>query len=217
MNIVRSGEMHASDIRYQNDSAEVLHALNLVQRAREMRIDAVEKTAQAGGNISSMLDSSLPLMLLPYLDEQIWFSACFVGCFTKEDNQLSQWRGYCPPHKGISFGFHAEDLRASAEEQGYTLRECVYESNHQQLVADQLLNALRDLPEPHNADRLTDTFETFQQIAAVLKHPRFAEEKECRLISQAWERGRTGMDVQYREGKSMVMLANAQMRPRPNV
>jgi Protein of unknown function (DUF2971) len=204
MEIVRSGNMYATDIRFLNDSTEMTHALKLVREARDLRSGAVDTVSDAGGNIPSIMDPSMPGMLLFDLDERLRGSSCYIACFTKQGNQLSQWRGYCPPRKGITIGFDAEDLRASAEEQGFVLRECIYNPKAQTLIGDRLMNVLKFLPEPHDAERMTQTYSAFQQIAAVLKHPRFAEEQECRLISKEWQ-WYPSQDVKHREGRSMLI------------
>jgi hypothetical protein len=204
--IVRSGKMYASDIRYLNDATEMTHALRLVQDARERRLRAIDDIKEAGGNISSMLDPSLPDHMLMFdLDEQVRGAPCYVTCFTKEGNQLSQWRGYCPPHKGISIGFLTSDLRASAKTQWFALRECIYDPQRQTLVGDSLLSALKWSEESRNAKRRTQLYSAFQQIAAVLKHPRFGEERECRLISTEWHTDNPRLGIEHREGKTMLI------------
>jgi hypothetical protein len=213
MEIVRSGQMYATDIRYLNDSAEMLHALSLVQKAIASRSETVEIVLAARGNVSSLLDPSLPPMMLSDLDEQLRARPCYATCFTKNGNQLSQWRGYCPLQKGISIGFNASDLQECGEEQGFVLRECVYDAKQQSLVGDQLLNALKFVPEPHDGKRRNAIFFEFQRIAAVLKHPRFAEEQECRLVFEDWMR-RDPYDLRHREGKSMLIPYRAFHLPR---
>jgi hypothetical protein len=62
----------------------------------------------------------------------------YVTCFTKQSSLLSQWRGYCPPHRGVSIGFQADDLRTEAEKQRFRLRECLYGPTRQSTIAESL-------------------------------------------------------------------------------
>ena len=105
------------------------------------------------------------------------------------------------------------DLQPCAGAQGYALRECVYDAERQSRVWDQLLNALKFIPKPYDAARQNEIFFEFQRIAAVLKHPRFAEKEECRLVFEDWMR-RDPDDLKHREGKSMLIPYRAFRLPR---
>jgi hypothetical protein len=205
--IVRDGQLYASDIRYLNDSAELSHTVSLLREALERRYRAADRIGRAGGNISVMMAPAFPPEFLAFLDEMIDARGCHVVCFSKNGNQLSQWRGYCPPHRGISIGFEAQDLLTRGNQQGFALRQCIYDWRRQRRTAAALVDGMH-----FNAEATTDierykyeVFEAFQEIAATLKHPRFKEEAEYRLISQVrW--GQSPLpEVDYREGKSMLI------------
>lgn len=59
----------------------------------------------------------------------------------------------------------------------------MYDATQQALAGDGLLNALKYSKESAKSNQRNEVYSAFQQIAAVLKHPRFVEERECRMIS----------------------------------
>ncbi len=93
LGIIGSRELRASDIRYMNDSAELRHTLDLLNR-------------QVTRRILSGVDH--PEVLNAFLD---WLSRrivsgpmLFGGSFRANGNLLSQWRGYSVHGKGVSIG-----------------------------------------------------------------------------------------------------------------
>jgi hypothetical protein len=131
----------------------------------------------------------------------------YVASFSENDDQLSQWRGYCPAGKGINLGFSASDFELPLSRQPFHLVPCIYDGREQarivrELVA-QFLDEFRASPE-HGGDHLLGRFALFfTTIAPILKHEKFAEESEWRLVSNVL--ATPDPRIKHREGHSFVV------------
>jgi hypothetical protein len=133
----------------------------------------------------------------------------FVCSFSENGDLLSQWRGYCPPNgNGFSIGFDSRLLENPRQRQDFFLDKCVYDPELQRTMIKELIDEWRkQFRSPTSAlsafsvDNLTGWFAfLFVRLGLMLKHPKFSEECEWRMISQP-----TPIDhpqIHYREGKS---------------
>ncbi|MBI3169743.1 MAG: DUF2971 domain-containing protein [Chloroflexi bacterium] len=132
------------------------------------------------------------------------FDGIYVCSFSEEGNQLSQWRGYCPEMGGFSLGFNFDSsLIELISTQDFRLAKCVYDF---ELQETKVLEYLRDVLDFHNKETdfmniSSKAWDGFLAMAPLLKHPKFSEEKEWRLISKP----RTIFGAQFRTGKSMLI------------
>ena len=101
------GSLYTTGAWYLNDGSEVEYSLNLIPAISRV-------TPGMKADVRDSIQSGL-----------------YVACLTKQENQLSQWRGYTPRHKGVSVGFLASDLAQAATAQGFTLRRCIYDVDKQ--------------------------------------------------------------------------------------
>lgn len=207
MGIVESGSLQATDIRFFNDTAEMKHTADL--------LGALVMQREAGG-------TSNPRLFLQFRE---WLShrltdghMLYVACFTANGNLLSQWRSYCPTARGVSLGFDAMKVCASATSQSFQVAKCIYDSETQQKAAATVLDAIEyiakkegentDLHKRHPTQSFYDVFEEIETdlllVAALLKHPSFHEEQEWRVVSSVTT-NYVAAPIQYREGLSMLI------------
>jgi len=122
----------------------------------------------------------------------------FIGCFSTQGDQLSQWRAYAGDGSGFVIGFNREcfpvpsslTLDRISVMQGLTvaLDRVVYDETLQVSLLFRLLNELeRLLNTPSNSVYARDAFigtgvDCLQYMAQFLKHPGFCEEQEWRLV-----------------------------------
>lgn len=178
--IVADGNLRASKITHLNDSSELSLALEIARS----RIEA-QKLTEA---MRESLSYNLELMESSQIN-------IFVFSLSEEHDQLSQWRGYTPPGAGYSIGFDcAELIKAVGVPVQYALGPCCYDTHtHERIVGEIVSEAIAGrlkLRQP-GAGRITAAdasdkgflSEALYFAAPFLKHPKFEEEKEWRLVS----------------------------------
>lgn len=200
--IFKSKALFASHISYLNDEAELRHAIEVFDRRAAQLLDG------AHGARHKCLTQ-----LREWLQHGFVFQhLLFVCSFTTKGNLLSQWRGYCPPGRGVSLGFNPDELVTTADSQGFYVSKCRYAHAEQLEILEAVLQSILVTAEDsgeappsrrHPTQSYYDVFEKFEdnliRTAALIKHPSFEEEDEWRAIS------RVGKDlrdpsVHFRDG-----------------
>ncbi len=214
--IIGSRSLRVSDVRYFNDVAEIEHASDLLQSAAHAQ--QTDDTRWRGARWHLELKGFARWLSMRDI-------GLYVGSFTENGNLLSQWRGYCPPSRGVSIGFRAADLSESAQQQGFSIGRCIYSRERKRQIAGAVAEALgapisewlraadvgqhplyasgpRGMPDFRaiGTPMVADWF----RIASLLKHSAFEEEDEWRIISPAYD-SHVAPPVEYREGKSMLI------------
>ncbi|MFT5699855.1 MAG: hypothetical protein ACI8ZB_002723 [Desulforhopalus sp.] len=205
--IVESQALWASDIRYMNDSAELKHAADLIKTEVNQRI--------AEGHAK-------PDLLNQFLD---WVThritnghMLFATSFRSNGNLLSQWRGYSRLGKGVSLGFDPDYIVRCADQQSFQVGKCIYSCKRQAQLISQVIDAVEALAQSdylenspqdeRNDQSYHPIFHLIEsdllRIAAILKHPSFAEEEEWRVVSPVIT-DFVNAPVQFREGASMLL------------
>src|SRR5262249_36119952 len=122
------------------------------------------------------------------------------------------------PTKGVSLGFDATKLIASATRQSYQIGKCVYDYKKQKSIATTILEHIRALISirqqelsRHSQEYSTPYYLILKEvevdllrIAALLKHPSFHEEEEWRVVSPIVTNYVTA-PIEYPEGPSMLI------------
>jgi hypothetical protein len=207
LGIVESRALWAGDIRYMNDSAELKHTADLIRTEITHRIGSGNKN---------------PDLLNQFFD---WVThritnghMLFASSFRSNGNLLSQWRGYSRHGKGVSLGFDPDYILKCAQQQSFQIGKCIYCCKMQAHLISQVIDAVEALAEEHYPDGHDQVKEgdhsyhsIFQmlesdllRIAAILKHPSFAEEEEWRIISPVIT-DYVEASVLFREGTSMLV------------
>ena len=133
------------------------------------------------------------------------YGGIYTCSFSAYGNKLSQWRGYCSDGNGFSIGF---DFKSSlgyiVDEQSFELVKCEYDENKQVEMIDAFLNRTLGCFQESKNDFLSDLqiWDDFLALAPKLKHPKFEEEQEWRLISKPHS---VEFGVEFRTGKSMLI------------
>ena len=139
------------------------------------------------------------------------FPIC-VFSLSERGDLLSQWRGYCPLAGGYSIGFPSKLLIPFLQTRDLSIASCVYDEKEQQAIVRRTITEkgetlLKSLTDPSSEigeikkKCFVDFFMEFSQIASILKHPSFYEEREWRIVSGHIESGR----MLFRVGKSMLI------------
>lgn len=220
--IVQKKELWATHARFFNDLKELGHALDYVDNAIHNRLTApTYRDAYSGPEQNTFkLMNQYARALSPRV-----FNV-FVASLTKNGDQLSQWRAYCPPTGGYAIGFPSRQLIAMAEAQDFYLTPCVYDHEPQYLIVSEIIDyhmnrfraqigCWRNL-----GQAAEDTARAFaldiSRYGPMLKHHSFHEEKEWRLVSPQLMVG--DARIAYRPGRNSIIpylpfrVASAQHR-----
>lgn len=193
--IVNSRSLWMTEISYLNDTQEFLYALSLFVQAVSKR-RGVFKSPNVAIFFQRLFDVFTPSMVRSFC----------VFSLSQEPDLLSQWRGYCTQGTGYSVGFKSDLLIPLLEEQELLLAPCVYEPSEQRPLIETVLgeiegNVAVEFVDP-TATLNSSLLAPFEQIAPFIKHPKFNEEKEWRIVTK----DPVGFKkLTYRVGRSMLI------------
>lgn len=142
----------------------------------------------------------------------------FVCSFSEEGDLLGQWRGYSKSSTGFSLGFSLTRLKAIVEKARFSIKKVIYDRDEQvaeikRLLADLAAKFTSEIANAVDKGRawdekgkllLADFFLQFIRLAPLLKHPKFAEEKEWR-ITAALKSDHISSAMKFRSGGIMVV------------
>lgn len=116
---------------------------------------------------------------------------------SEDDDQLGQWRAYCPRTGGYAIGFRSEALQAS----GFELRRCRYTHPEQLDLFVQLVRDAVSELQGSGTHIIEMVWARLLSLAPCVKHEAFAHEREWRLIT-----GKTfTYDLHVRASESLLL------------
>jgi hypothetical protein len=195
--ILTSKQIWLTKIQHLNDAAELRYALELFRaRVQDWSGDLPRAARDFLLETARQLDS--------FLNANI----CLAS-FCTEGDLLSQWRAYSAAANGVSLAFAGGFLRQLSQHENFHIWKCLYRRDQHNQVIEDLIALLLDLyhdgGESRARDELMRHFSiVFLQVAPVLKHPSFHEEKEWRIISAPVPAGAADYHV---------LLAGSRLRP----
>lgn len=111
----------------------------------------------------------------------------------KEDDLLSQWRGYCPPGAGYAIGFDSSILVEVFEREDIVFARCTYDLDEQRLILSDILDKLVEVfhvgldrgrnPSEVASLMMPGVYFHVARAATFIKHPKFKEEGEWRAVT----------------------------------
>lgn len=189
--ITESNKMLASDYRYLNDRKEIDDILD---------------------HLSDSIKEHLERNMSPHIFNEMFkvdrFSRRFfpyIISFTQNEDQLSQWRGYCK-NGGLSIGLNYNYLKQfESTRTNFFLGPCVYDSNLKVQIIDELLA---------NSEGNVDTFyNDFFYISPFFKNESFIEEQEWRLVIIASDRKMDKTEILTRDTDIRFIPKNNKIIP----
>ncbi|HMD71082.1 MAG TPA: DUF2971 domain-containing protein [Bryobacteraceae bacterium] len=198
LGIITSREVWATHHQCLNDPKEFVHAKELFREELASRgpspiTEAMQRTLQGEG--------------LESVD-------MYVASFSEDSDSLSQWRAYGGPTSSFSLGFDRV-----APPSRFKMRRCIYQEDRQREwarnVVDGILRKLQELdPKILEGTKSVEQYIPLDcrlplhESALVLKHPKFAEEKEWRIFSEVMMDDPPNQEknpLDFREGKSALV------------
>jgi hypothetical protein len=208
--IIESKSIWATNILYLNDASELNYAKGLFRN----QVNHFERKKE---NEDYLIHRNFKTLIEDMENSTSKDTYAFFVCsFSEENDLLSQWRGYSPKGIGLSLGFKLGDLRKSVERYAFSIRPCIYNKNEQ-------LNEINKLIEKNFIDFTNEKrqyqhdmyriilnksglvfYVEFLRLAPSIKHPKFIEEQEWRIVARVDTKDQIEM-IRYRPGKSMII------------
>jgi len=212
LGIIESASIWATSVLYLNDLSEFSYAKNLLSNEIKKFCETNPKF-NTGKSFGYFFFESLENNINKLLPSEHY--SCFVCSFSEEGDLLSQWRGYCKDGSGYSLGFALSNLQSYVNRGGFIIKPCIYdEREHINAVGELVRKAsdrfIREVGEEgENWDAKSkyiaaDTLVEFIQIAPFLKHPKFEEEREWRIVANLQTKKVTPL-IKFRPGRTMII------------
>jgi hypothetical protein len=203
LGIFASRSIWCTDIRFLNDSREVAWTLEFARNLLERTVSRKQ------GPRTALYDKWI---------KELWTLSgypTFVASFSEEDDLLSQWRAYSAP-AGYAIGFISSRVSQHANSYSLLARliRCVYDEHQQGRFIEHAIERIGAAFEERGCggkahQQCTSEFFRFVLVAAAaFKHPKFAEEKEWRLVVFGSEGllGKVGaIQRQFRAGPNTIV------------
>jgi hypothetical protein len=187
LKIIDSSTMWSTQVSCVNDQVELRYAQSMFYHALK------EIKYQPG-----IPHSSDHTYILDFLTDQLGegsahTSEWFITCFSAKKDDLSQWRAYGGGESGYSLGFDSGKLEQSLRvDQAFLMPVCYDDSLHS-LAAKKVgkatldfftagLATRRNFREEWRTTFLQNWEEAITYLAPLIKHPKFKDESEWRLV-----------------------------------
>lgn len=216
LGITESASMWGTNILYLNDASEFSYAKELF--SNELR---GFRETNAGSMKGAESEKSWEYYFFEFLELNInkllpseHFSF-FVCSFSEESDLLSQWRGYCKNGSGYSLGFALNSLQSRVTQAGFVIKPCVYDMERQTDAIGTLLRKAsnRFFAEVGKTGEdwddkakyiAVDILLEFIQLAPFLKHQKFEEEHEWRIMAKLKTDYVKDL-IKFRPGSTMIV------------
>jgi len=204
LGIIKEGEIWVTKIQYLNDSSELNLAFTLIRNEIENQLER-ESIIRSRNELEEM-KKRLDNINFSFNESDIGGINLAVTSFSKNANQLSQWRGYCKVGDGYALGLYGDKLKEEIQNTAYLL-PCIYKEDEQKELVRELVNccSLQDPGEDRETEEMPQINEiSFEKavllISPMIKDKGFEDEEEWRLIFKG---GRT--DPEFRSGNSSII------------
>jgi len=212
LGITESASIWGTNILYLNDASEFSYAKALLSNEIENFCEAnpdFKKETSWGYYFFEFLEKNIN-KLLP----SEHFSS-YVCSFSEVSDLLSQWRGYCKNGSGYSLGFALSSLQSCVRRARFDIKQCIYDVRKQTDAIGELLRKASDrfVLEVGRAGEnwdakskyiAADILVEFIQLAPFLKHPKFEEEREWRIVANL-KTDYVKSQIKFRPGSTMIV------------
>lgn len=191
--ILKTKKIRLTDIRFLNDTAELLEGLSILE---DTLINEIDSDLKYAGEAAKMIHRSLINVETSNND----LNPLYVFSLTSESDQLSQWKAYGP----YALEFDEELLREHVE----ILAPCIYDFNEKikrsMSEVKKSVNVISEEMEKQGGSIGPNGYDSMIYLmhdAAAFKHAGFIEENESRIIVPQDEK----YEIQYLPRNSMLI------------
>lgn len=207
--IIENKELWATDVYFQNDAQEQLHAYSILRLCLNQKYQnsSLQQRLDFCKLMSSFIDQQQRLSEYSY-------SPIHTVSFCEDGDDLSLWRGYGNSNGSYAIGFSSLNLQEceyvkDESHKRIWLVKCIYDENDQRSFVESFLGEkFRIFSSTTFASQIKKNEyalgvarEFDWKIAPVLKHEKFHSEKEWRLIVRV--ESITG-EARFREGENII-------------
>ncbi|MDC9523079.1 DUF2971 domain-containing protein [Pseudoalteromonas sp. Angola-31] len=169
LGVINSKSIWASHCKYLNDSLEYIHALEFPINVSTNIYMEDDYLSPFGFSIRKALD-------------EMTHNDVYVSSFSEKSDLLSQWRGYCPPGRGVCIGFKRDILEDFCRTKNLYLSKCIYSEEEQKKEVLQLLNRCKnEFPMPSVTRSDYDKFETKSRVNHELNYHQYVTKGEGKV------------------------------------
>lgn len=173
LGIIKTKQIWASHILYQNDFTEYKLALDILKETINNNKDILKNYS---------IDANI---LIDELDK--WLNkSVYVVSLSENNDVLSQWRGYANSTPGFCIGFKRNYLNKLKEDNNFVIAKCIYdEAEQNSFILELLVDSVNKLNNSTNDPNLTLSSQIAWRMiryAPLIKHNKFKEENEWRII-----------------------------------
>jgi hypothetical protein len=179
LGILEQKKIWATHINYMNDKKEFEDAMDEFRRQTE-----------------NLAPTDLYKGSSEFL--QIMRTMVYVTSFSEDQDNLSQWRAYCPNGAGFSIGFNLAKLKELLKRTSDTsmLKKCIYNPTVKKAEVERIINTGKSTNLRDNFSILVSKMMT---LAPYFKDKSFKEENEWRLVFMP------GGENLFREGDTLII------------
>lgn len=189
--IIESKSLWATNINFLNDRNEFRDSLRLLRN----RIEEQDDSTRAVSN-----ERPEPLIeVLSALSKNV-----YVASFSRNPDQLGQWRGYCTDDSAFSVGFNAGKIREQSKlvRSVSVLGECLYQEQQKIAAIDHII-AEAESPRDEWIKFLADLTSGMINVAPLCKDTSFEQEEEWRLALYIVGEDKT--HIKFRDGRGVMI------------
>jgi hypothetical protein len=196
LGIIADEEIWATNVFYLNDSSEYRHVLDAIVERLQIKLPTYPDRVQQ----ENLKTYETRLKNDP-------FGPIYVASFSSKKDDLTQWRGYCPPGLGVCIGFRTDALKVAAREELGKIGQVIYINKEQGGTFDDLLDSVANpksnqpMKLPRNAQAALDAV----NAAPFYKSEAFSSECEWRVKIGGAVDLRKNQRIEFRVGASTLV------------
>ena len=224
MGILKSGTLHASNLKAVNDKGELQYGFDLIKKALLAKAQS-SKTTQMGRRLFSHFAE----FVNPYaiVGEMGVCLDVYSVAFCEDGDCLPQWRAYSSQASGYCIGFSGDSLSKIFGE-GIVLVPVIYDQKQQSGIIKSLMNALECVvPYLESSNEQTRDLYFMQAtahvgllfsfIGTVFKSSDFQSEHEWRIIvHNEIKMSRYVRETEFRVSQNGTLIPFVKLVPRRN-
>jgi hypothetical protein len=203
--IIKSGDLWATHASCLNDAAELRHATRLIREWFQLY-----RQPRLKPDTAFICDRAITELSVDRAPTSEWF----VACLSEEADDLSQWRAYGRGEGGYAIGFNVAELGYAVVPTGSQLVPVCYDSAVHHGIGGSVVKEIVRLfgeglatrpgvnPEVWADAFLPEWQQRLSYLAPIIKHHKFAAEKEWRIVRELREED--FCNLKFRQRQSML-------------